>query len=42
MTDFEKVKEKLPNKEKFQSLLTGEKISDKNMIMFLMFGINLK
>ena len=29
MTDFEKVKEKLPNKEKFQSLLTGEKISDK-------------
>ena len=29
MTDFEKFKEELPSKEKFNSLLTGKKISDK-------------
>ena len=29
MTDFEKFKEKLPSKEKFHSLLTGKKISNK-------------
>ena len=29
MTDFEKLKEKLPNKENFYSSLTGKKISDK-------------
>ena len=37
-----KFKEKLPHKEKFYSLLTGKKLLTKNMIMFLMFGINLK
>ena len=31
MSDFEKFKEQLPNKEKFYSSITGEKISDKNM-----------
>ena len=29
MSDFEKFKEQLPSKEKFCSLLTGKKISDK-------------
>ena len=29
MSDFEKFKEELPSKEKFYSLLTGRKISDK-------------
>ena len=29
MSDFEKFKEELPSKEKFHSLLTGKKISDK-------------
>ena len=29
MNDFEKIKEQLPNKEKFYSSLTGKKISDK-------------
>ena len=29
MSDFEKFKEELPSKEKFYSLLTGKKISDK-------------
>ena len=42
MRDFGKFKEKLPSKEKFYSLLTGKKIVAKNMIMFLMFGVNLK
>ena len=29
MTDFEKFNEELPNKEKFYSLLTDRKVSDK-------------
>ena len=29
MSDFEKFKEQLPNKEKFYSSLTGKRISDK-------------
>ena len=29
MTDFEKFKEELPSKEKFYSLLTDRKITDK-------------
>ena len=29
MSDFEKLKEKLPSKEKFYNLLTGKKISGK-------------
>ena len=29
MTDFKKIKEQLPSKEKFYSLLTGKKISNK-------------
>ena len=29
MSDFEKFKEELPSEEKFYSLLTGNKISDK-------------
>ena len=29
MSDFEKLKEKLPSKEKFYSLLTGKKFSNK-------------
>ena len=29
MSDFEKLKEELPNKEKFYSSLTGRKITDK-------------
>ena len=29
MSDFKKFKEELPSKEKFYSLLTGKKISDK-------------
>ena len=29
MSGFEKFKEKLPSKEKFYSLLTGKKVSDK-------------
>ena len=29
MTDFKKFKEQLPSKEKFYSLLTGKKISNK-------------
>ena len=40
MSDFEKFKEQLPSKEKFCSSLAGKKISEKDMIMFLMFGIN--
>ena len=30
MSDFEKLKEELPNKENVYSFLTGTKISDKN------------
>ena len=40
MSDFEKFKEQSPSKEKFYSSLAGKKISEKDMIMFLMFGIN--
>ena len=40
MSDFEKFKEQLPIKEKFYSSLAGKKISEKDMTMFLMFGIN--
>ena len=29
MNDFEKIKEKLPNKEKFYSSLTGKKVNNK-------------
>ena len=42
MADFEKFTEKLPNKEMFHSLLTGKETVTKNMIMFSIFGINLK
>ena len=31
ISDFEKFKEQLPNKEKFYSLLTGKEIVTKNM-----------
>ena len=41
MSDFEKFKE-LPSEEKFYSSLTGNKNSDKNINMFLMFGTNPK
>ena len=43
ISDFEKIKEQLPSKEKFYSLLSGKKKSvTKNMAMFLRFGTNLK
>ena len=42
MADFEKFTEKLPNKEMFHSSLTGKETVTKNMIMFSIFGINLK
>ena len=42
MSDFEKFKEQLPNKEKFYSSLTGKKLVTKNMNLFLRFGTNLK
>ena len=42
VADFEKFKDKLPIKEKFYSSLTNKKMVTKNLIMFLMFGINLK
>ena len=43
MSDFEKFKEELPNKEKFYSPLTYRKISEKEYLnTFLMFGINLQ
>ena len=35
MSDFEKLKEELPNTENFYSLLTGTKISDKNYKLVL-------
>ena len=41
MSDFEKFKEKLPNKERFYSSLTSKKISEKEY-MFLRIGTNLK
>ena len=42
MTDFQTFKEELPRKEDFYSPLTGKKICEKNMKMFLTFGKNLK
>ena len=42
MIDFEKLREKLPGKEKSYNSLTGKKLVAKNMIMFLRFGTNLK
>ena len=43
MSDFEKLKEKLPSKEKFYSSLTGKKkIVTKNIEILLRFGTNLK
>ena len=42
MSDFEKFKEKLPNKKSFIVLSLTEKLITKNTNMFLMFGINLK
>ena len=42
MSDFEKFKEELLSKEKFYSLLTGKKNSDKEYDMFLKFGTKLK
>ena len=42
MTDFERFKEKLPSKEKFNGSLTGRKIMAKNMSTFLIFRQNLK
>ena len=41
MSDFEKLKEELPSKEKFYGSLTNKKIMTKNMNMFLRFGTNL-
>ena len=42
MSDFEKFKEQLPNKEKFYSSLIGKKLVTEEINMFLMFGTNLK
>ena len=42
MSDFQKVKEELPSKEKFYSSLTGKKIVTKKMTMFWKLEINLK
>ena len=42
MTDFKKFKDKLPSKENLYSSFTSKKLVTKNMIMCLMFGINLK
>ena len=42
MSDFEKFKEESPSKEKFYNPLMGKNITDKEMNMFLMLGINLK
>ena len=38
---FEKFEERLPRKGKFYSSLTGKRISDETINMFLKFGINL-
>ena len=47
MSDFQKFKEALTNKEKFYSSLTNRsdkvyELVTKNMNLFLMFGMNLK
>ena len=43
VTNFEKFKEKLPSEEKFFRPLTDKpKLFTKDMIMFLMFGVDLK
>ena len=42
MSDFEKLEEKLPCKEKLCSSLADRRISEKNMNMSLMLGKNLK
>ena len=42
MSDFEKFKEQLANKENFYSSLRGKKLVTKNMIMFIRFETNLK
>ena len=42
MTNFEKIKEELPSKGNFYSLLTDKKLVAKNMNLFLMFGKKLK
>ena len=42
MTDFEKLKDQLPSKEKFYSFSADKKIVRKSMNMFLKFGTNLK
>ena len=42
MTNFEKIKEELPSKGNFYSLLTDKKLVTKNMNLFLMFGKKLK
>ena len=42
MSDFEKLKEQLPSKERFYSLLIGKKLVTEKINMFLMFGANLK
>lgn len=41
MDYFEKFEERLPRKGKFYSSLTGKRISDETINMFLKFGINL-
>ena len=42
MTSFEKLKEELPSKEKFYSLLTDKKMLTKNMNMLLTLVKTLK
>ena len=42
MSDFEQFKEESPSREKFYNPLMGKKVTDKEMNMFLMLGINLK
>ena len=42
MSDFEKLKEQLPSKEKFYSSLIGKKLVTEKINMFLIFGTNLK
>ena len=40
--NFEKIKEELPSKGNFYSLLKDKKLVTKNMNLFLMFGKKLK
>ena len=42
MSDFEKLKEELPSKGKFYSLLTDKKLVTKKKNIFLIFGKHLK